>query len=289
MRNLIALVACVALAGAAYGDFTLTGLAGDSAGLAGDLENTTLLYNYAGADFMPNYMTVEGDVTEVQTGTYASEARFVVTDPSMNTFTSGAWTTMGNYTGTFHIDASTQATGLAGTAIGDWSFEMFDSYDDGAGVDQSWSNLDIMIHEDLEPVATEIFYPHQGVGELAAGEIDWYVITLADPIMGIDINTLLTGNLGDPIADTEIGLYDADGFLLANNDDTGGLYSQILGDIMDGTYYIAVGGFNTTFGATGFDVTSTSTYEGHYFLQVIPEPATLALLALGGIALIRRR
>ena len=75
------------------------------------------------------------------------------------------------------------------------------------------------------------------------------------------------------------------------------------GSLPDGTYWLATGRFNVTFGATNWTVTSndTSTINNQFRLKVgsgalasssAPEPGTLALVGLGalaGLALKRRR
>ncbi|MCB9845934.1 MAG: PEP-CTERM sorting domain-containing protein [Phycisphaeraceae bacterium] len=120
----------------------------------------------------------------------------------------------------------------------------------------------------------------------------------------LDINTFGSG------VDTELGLYSEAGNLLANNDDAGGgLQSQILGTAIGaGTYYIAVGTFNTTytgdFGATstgpggdfvmsvnGVGASGTIAPSGvnWYTFRILPAPSSLALLGLGGVFASRRR
>ena len=124
--------------------------------------------------------------------------------------------------------------------------------------------------------------------------------------------------------DTELGLYDSAGNLIANDDDDGvGLLSVLtfgtgsgleLGDsfnlggdgiadgedggLADGLYYLAIGDFNTIFGATGFDVTAgigTGDFDVTFYTDAsaptgVPVPATLALLGIGLVGFgIRRR
>ena len=63
------------------------------------------------------------------------------------------------------------------------------------------------------------------------------------------------------VGDTEIGLYLANGNLLASNDDDTdlGLLSRITISLAPGTYYIATGAYDTTFNPTGFSVVAPST------------------------------
>ena len=93
--------------------------------------------------------------------------------------------------------------------------------------------------------------------------------------------------------DTELGLYDSAGNLIDDDDDGGaGLYSSITATLDIGTYYIAVGEFNTVFGdffsATG-NGQFGDTEGGDYWINIIPEPGTALLLGLGVVGLIRRR
>jgi len=145
---------------------------------------------------------------------------------------------------------------------------------------------------------------------LGAAEIDWYMFTIG----AVDYLDITTN--GSVINDTELGLYDDVGLLIANDDDDGfsllstlsfgtgsglelgdpwnlggdGIANGEDGPLGPGTYYLAVGAYNTTFGEDNWDVSSTSSYEGDYTVSFyVPEPTSLALLALGCLSLLRRR
>ena len=118
----------------------------------------------------------------------------------------------------------------------------------------------------------------------------------------IDINTF------NSLGDTELGLFSASGDLLGSNDDTIGLLSQIVFEpTSEGTYYIASGNYNSFFspgfgaqGPAGAPVTTTVNGVDASFVvgetgafwtsfDVVPEPSSLSLVAVAGLALLRRR
>ncbi|MBN1512308.1 MAG: PEP-CTERM sorting domain-containing protein [Phycisphaerae bacterium] len=138
------------------------------------------------------------------------------------------------------------------------------------------------------------------------------------PVVVVDLGVIGTNT--DPINintlaadfDTELALYSSTGFPVAANDDVS--YPEIVQSEIDfdslpvGDYYIALCGYNSAFGVD-FAVAAGSE-AGNYGLTVdgipvngtladgqiawvgftiVPEPATLALFVLGGLAVLRRR
>jgi len=81
MKRVLAMMAAGALASTALAGFTLTGLSGNSAGPAGSPLNTVITYVYTGPEFEIGSFVFEGDLTKVHPATYASEARFKITNP----------------------------------------------------------------------------------------------------------------------------------------------------------------------------------------------------------------
>lgn len=160
---------------------------------------------------------------------------------------------------------------------------------------------------------------------LSGSTINWYKFvfpaTTSPTGNYLDIDLFATGPSGPGAPDTEIGLYSNLGAMIANDDDDGHSLRSALtfgnttprtmppdpfgftnglaangrdGNLTPGTYWLAIGLFNTTFGATNWNVTSTATGAGDAQVNfrvpdAVPEPATLAALGLGGAALLRRR
>ncbi len=129
----------------------------------------------------------------------------------------------------------------------------------------------------------------------AAGDIKWFKMNLASDVTTscafLDIWTeFVTGSLFD---DTEIGLYDSVGALVDNDDDDGGgpigFLSELSwgattptratggagyvggngrdGTLAAGTYWLAMAGFNTIFGATNWTIQTDSADTGDVTLK----------------------
>ncbi len=127
-------------------------------------------------------------------------------------------------------------------------------------------------------------------GNLSTGQVDWYRFDYSGGGFSLDTE----GSTLGPSNDTELGLFDANGQLVAEDDDGGtGLLSLLdsPAGLPNGTYYVAVGGFNTTYN-NGFSATSTSSNSGAYVingLSVVPEPTGLAFLGVAAAMVVRRR
>jgi len=280
----------------------------DSTGAVGDAGNGSFSFNYAGAAFTVGDIVFSGDLTDGGVGTWGSEAAVALTNPGgiVGTVALGSGTT---FAGTVAVGPNAISGGSAlwgSDVVGTWNFEFFETFDD-AGIDATWTNVNFDFY-DFAPVGPPA-NTYVGVnpnttetGPLNLAEVTWYSfdVTGGAGAQPWSIDTLGSTNTGGSFGDddTELGLFDSAGNLIASNDDedfgagilTSLLDSATVGALADGTYYVAVGSFNTEYGAN-FDATSTSTAVGTNVVNFnfVPAPASAALLGLGGLAAIRRR
>ncbi len=154
---------------------------------------------------------------------------------------------------------------------------------------QGTGNIDVTIA--APPIADDLGTLTAGLntfsGAVNAGEVRWVRFNLATPIDRDAMTFLDIDTEGSALSnnDSELGLYSANGNLIATDDDDGsGLLTQLSfglavpprpavngsvayngrdgATLAAGTYYLAYGSFNMTFGATLWNVTSTSTATG---------------------------
>ena len=154
--------------------------------------------------------------------------------------------------GTYYVAVSTYDT-----AFGASGFEVAGGNNAGGIVLNYSDGLDIA------GSATAVLDGADGVGGVAwfsfeIGDVPVVITPVADElgIIGDDTSVVTLDTFGSALADTEMGLYDAAGNLLDENDDAGdGSQSElVVQNLAEGAYYVAVSTFDTTFGASGFDV-----------------------------------
>lgn len=281
---------------------------------AGDPSNTVINVTVTGQPYLlaPEIVVQQGSITEMpgHTTSFASEARVRVTKVSNPTlFAEFRFTEQGDFTGTLQLTPNSRIrvvrdNGLIGSLInpGDvLRLEFFESFQDGAA-DEPESVLNDLRFELSNPFPPASFTPFVPVSNredshiqlYAQQEVRWYQFQLfraltADDLFEID--TRLTENfLGTPFRpnDTEIGLYDSSGNLIASNDDedaeedilTSYLRFGSGGPLLAaGTYYLAVGGFDTEFDPA-FDVTSGSQSQGPIVMSYRYDPAGFDVIGL---------
>ena len=245
----------------------------------GGANNDTIPATYNDPNAIFGQLSFRGDLTEVNTGAFASEARWQIRNTGFPYAVNFQPSTTGNFTGTISVAATTGLFAWANTG-NNFQFEAFESFND-SGIDATWSNVEFNFSN-----AT--------------------TTSLGNYTFGTNFTMdTFTSNF-----DTEIALYTSTGTKLAENDDSGGLQSQINpGVLAVGSYVLLASGYNSTFvngfagagtatGNLNLQVNGTTVYSGAHAastframtFNVVPEPGTMLALAGGlGALLMRRR
>lgn len=277
-----AMAAAVAGAVAAQAQFVVAGAGPfDSFGLLGNPNNGRLTA-IGNSNAIYSTFRFSGRLTSLISRTYASDAHW-----TMRNTTTGGWDV---FFAPFLneefavLDADVSAPGMFWVREGhQYEFEAWEQVNDNLnGADARWTNVEFQFSGSVAPLLTVTAQPTD---------------TLTFDTFGSDF-------------DTELALFSEDGNLIAANDDAAGtLQSQIqAGSLGIGTYYLLASGFDALFereialagdgsGNLSINLNGASIVERAHpeftlsivEVQVVPEPATLAALGIGALALIRRR
>lgn len=223
-----------------------------------------------------------GRLTSRTALTYASDAHW-----NMLNATTGGWDVFFApfVEDTFTVlDANVSAPGMFWVREGsEYVFEAWEEFDDNpGGADAEWTNVEFRFSGSVAPILT----------------------------LTVQLNDSLTFDTFGSDFDTELALFSDIGELIASNDDANGtLQSRIqVGPLGLGTYYLLASGFDAFFqrevavagdgeGALLVNFNGANIVDRFHpefslsvvEVQVVPEPATLAALGIGALALMRRR
>lgn len=268
----------------------------------GDPSNVILTYTYTGAKATLKQLVVPAgaQLREVATATFASEARVYVTSGStvlhsaIQPFASGNYSVTATTIADRTFELSTPFSINSGTQF---TFEFYDTWDDiPDGADQIWNSFSLRFEGDLfaPPPATDLAVGGSHTSILVGQTVRWYKIDVpSDGVYRFDTEGSFLGySARGYLNDTELGLYDADGNLLATNDDIGGgnYLSKIEQALVAGTYYLAAAGNEAEF-LNDFIATSDGIQTGNMVVNVtaVPEPWHASLMAVGALGMLRRR
>lgn len=294
-------------------------------------------YTFANNFIWAGSVTINGTLRRVNSGTFSSEARVLVTSPSNGAslspdaqlFTSNLFTASNTIVSGMRTQSLTGFTGTPFNVQGQtFNFRFYESFNDGGSLtDSEWDSYTITFNAFVPPTPPACIdlgtvsngnYPVVQTGAIASGQTVWYCFDVSAGTNPLDIFTHGSTGTGGAAGglDTELGLYNSAGVLVATNDDIGGVSgfgdfasritvgagsgTDVNGEAAGGTglgtnvaslpagrYYLALSTFNSTF-ANDWSVTA-GTQSGQFSLTIVPTPGAFALLGLGALAAGRRR
>jgi len=242
----------------------------NSVGELGFSGNTVTTTNLVGG-YEVRMIRVTGTLRSVIAETWASDASIVATAPNGSVNFLEGLSFEEEFDGTTTVNADIYLE-RAVPASGTWSFQFFESYDDGPGTDAAWQALTLSFDDGISPPppATDLGIVIPGGAvlagvPLAADQVLWYAFTLpravdvglgsyleistAGSVLGADIDNLELPN------DTSLSVFTSRGLLVATNEDvreddftsllsfgdgSGGSRSGEDGRLDPGVYYLAV-------------------------------------------------
>jgi hypothetical protein len=245
----------------------------------------------------------------VDLGTWAADAHIVITAPGGQTTTVNPFPGQGPFTFPVSYVRSTFLQDV-GDPAGVWTFRFYESFvDNPGGVDARHLNF-IVEWTDNAPTPPPAQNLGMFDGERSAfaefptygpSDVDWVRIELAHSVSAadgwVDIDVIGSSfGAGGPLStDTEIALYDEQGFLIATDGNSGdGLTSQLSfgsgtrppngnglafagqnGVLEAGVYYVAAGGADLIAGEPLWNAQSTSSSSGVLRVNIrawVPSP-----------------
>jgi hypothetical protein len=285
-----------------------------SNGVKNDPANEVRLHSFIGG-YALGRIDYSGSLTSIHAKTWRRDARILVLSPDgaafdLQPFPSGGPFSELSFSGSFYLPLGTAPEGT-------WTFRCYEAFDDGGPAlpDASWDITFTLTDEPAPPPPAAdlgalsppgLSLPPESYG---AGTFKWFKFSIAEPIDApagrfLDVDTFgaKVPRLQDDqfLDDTEVGLYDAVGTLVAWDDDScAGFMSQMSfgaggrppkgdgepfdgrnGDLPAGIYYLAVGPAGISFGQNLWQVKSNGGQKGDipltFALGQMPPPECYA-------------
>src|SRR5262245_3540345 len=106
MKRILVAWGVIACAGAAQAQMVINVPTSDSVGPLGNVSNSVTTAVYGGPSTIFSALNIAGSLTEVNTGTFASEARWNIRNTAFAVGVNYTSTATGNFTGTIPINAN---------------------------------------------------------------------------------------------------------------------------------------------------------------------------------------